>query len=187
MKEKILKLLEKANITQEELAKNIGVRPSAITWWLNGRSKPSAKNIYKLAQYFKVPIEYFYLLDFIDTPINNYKSGQSINNIVIEEISTINIGLKMEKEIYYIYYVQKEDDTVRFEVGTKLTINVKEEIKNDDIVIIKIKKNKRHLIRKIIIGEDQIVLINKDFEIIKKSDIECMYLIERYENKTRNN
>ncbi len=49
-------LLKKANITQEQLAKKLGVKQQTISAWVNGNSKPKLAMLPKLAKVFNVSI-----------------------------------------------------------------------------------------------------------------------------------
>ena len=46
--------IEKNNIGQRELARNIGVSPSLVCDWCNGRAYPRMDKIQLLADYFKI-------------------------------------------------------------------------------------------------------------------------------------
>lgn len=52
-------LRDKAGVTDYEVAKQTGVSTSTLTNWKYGRYVPKANKIKKIAEYFKVPIEYF--------------------------------------------------------------------------------------------------------------------------------
>ena len=52
-------LRDKAGVTDYEVAKQTGVSTSTLTNWKYGRYVPKADKIKKIAEYFKMPIEYF--------------------------------------------------------------------------------------------------------------------------------
>lgn len=56
-KNKLAQFRKKAGLTQKELAKELGVAQSSITYWENGERTPSAKSAQKIANYFNVPLE----------------------------------------------------------------------------------------------------------------------------------
>lgn len=59
MLEKTLKYLRKENgITQEELAKAIGVTTSMVGMYETGARKPSYEVLFKISEYFDVSIDY---------------------------------------------------------------------------------------------------------------------------------
>lgn len=57
--QKYADLRDKAGVTDYEVAKQTGVSTSTLTNWKYGRYVPKADKIKKLADYFKMPIEYF--------------------------------------------------------------------------------------------------------------------------------
>lgn len=57
MYEKFAELLVKNNKTAYAVAKETGIAQSVLSDWKNGRSKPKADKLKKIADYFKVPIE----------------------------------------------------------------------------------------------------------------------------------
>ncbi|MCM1306382.1 MAG: helix-turn-helix domain-containing protein [Bacteroides sp.] len=56
--ERLKELLKIYNITQYGLAKQIGISPSAICNWLNGKKEPSIESLWKLSDFFDVSIDY---------------------------------------------------------------------------------------------------------------------------------
>lgn len=57
MYEKFAELLVKNNKTAYAVAKETGIAQSVLSDWKNGRSKPKADKLKKIADYFKVPME----------------------------------------------------------------------------------------------------------------------------------
>ena len=54
------KITASKNIDAKVICQDIGVREGTFSRWMNGKMKPGANNLNKLAQYFKVPINYFF-------------------------------------------------------------------------------------------------------------------------------
>lgn len=59
MYEKIQTLLDKQGITAYRLSKETKIPYTCLVDWKQGRSKPKADKLLKLANYFNVPIEFF--------------------------------------------------------------------------------------------------------------------------------
>jgi len=57
--EKFQKLLDKSNKTAYQVAQETGVSTATLSNWKNGNYVPKIDKIKILADYFKVPIEYF--------------------------------------------------------------------------------------------------------------------------------
>lgn len=56
--QRILHLIDLANITAKTLTEKAGLSQSAISEWKKGKAKPSADALVRIAEYFEVPIEY---------------------------------------------------------------------------------------------------------------------------------
>ena len=56
--EKIIELRKKKGITQEELAKNIGVTFSCVALWETKKRKINVNYLKKIAKYFDVSLDY---------------------------------------------------------------------------------------------------------------------------------
>lgn len=51
-------LIREENTTNAKVAKAIGVDKSLISYWVKGKSQPTADNIIKLCEYFNVSADY---------------------------------------------------------------------------------------------------------------------------------
>ena len=51
-------LIKNEKLTQMQLAKAIGVGQSSVSDWLNSKSEPSVENLWKLADFFDVSVDY---------------------------------------------------------------------------------------------------------------------------------
>lgn len=63
--EKLEKLLKERGIKAAELSRQTGVTTQALSAWKNGTYTPKADKIQKIAEYFEVPVSYFYEEDII--------------------------------------------------------------------------------------------------------------------------
>ncbi len=63
MKTRIKEFRVKFNMTQEELAKKVGVRRETIVFLEKGKYNPSLKLAYKIAKVFNVRIEDIFIFD----------------------------------------------------------------------------------------------------------------------------
>jgi len=63
MKTRIKELRARANLTQAELARLVGVRRETIVFLDKGQYNPSLKLAYSIARVFKLPIEEVFLFD----------------------------------------------------------------------------------------------------------------------------
>ena len=89
MYEKVEKLMEEKGVKVADVAKATGISSSVFTDWKKGRYTPKADKLYALAQYFDVPMEYF----FDDSDQLNYYYEK-----IQERISTYLKGI--EKPVY---------------------------------------------------------------------------------------
>ena len=56
---KYIELRDKKGATDYVVAKETGVNKSTFSDWKSGRSNPKIEKLYKIAQFFGVPVEYF--------------------------------------------------------------------------------------------------------------------------------
>lgn len=54
LKDRLIRLLNQKQLSQTQLAERIGVSRQAVQFWTSGRSEPTGKNLYKLADFFEV-------------------------------------------------------------------------------------------------------------------------------------
>lgn len=69
--QKIKQLRKAHKLTQEELAKILDVKPTAVSAWELGRNKPLMDKLDMIAHYFGVPISYFFEENEIKGPKNH--------------------------------------------------------------------------------------------------------------------
>lgn len=60
MYDKVEKLMQEKGVKVADVAKATGISSSVFTDWKKGRYTPKADKLYALAQYFDVPMEYFF-------------------------------------------------------------------------------------------------------------------------------
>ncbi len=60
MYEKFEKLLKERNVKAVDVSRHTGVTTQALSAWKNGNYTPKADKIQKIADYFEVPVGYFY-------------------------------------------------------------------------------------------------------------------------------
>lgn len=59
MYEKFAHLLEETHKTAYQVSKDTGIATATLTEWKNGTYSPKVDKLMILADYFKVPLEYF--------------------------------------------------------------------------------------------------------------------------------
>lgn len=76
-----LKLLRtQRKLTADELSKHIGVSPNSIFNWEANRRKPDIDTLKIVADYFKVPIDYF--MTGSTEPVKDYEIPNKVNDFV---------------------------------------------------------------------------------------------------------
>lgn len=60
MYEKYAKLRDEKGVTDYAVAKNTGIEASTLSRWKVGAYKPKVEKMLKIADYFGVPLDYFY-------------------------------------------------------------------------------------------------------------------------------
>lgn len=56
--QRIKDLMKSEKLTQMQLARALGVGQSSISDWINAKSEPSIENLWKLADFFDVSVDY---------------------------------------------------------------------------------------------------------------------------------
>lgn len=72
MYSKFLKLLEERHVTAYKVGKDTGIASATLSDWKNGKSTPKKEKMQKIADYFNVPLSYFYGVETTElTPQEN--------------------------------------------------------------------------------------------------------------------
>ena len=58
IKDMILKLMIKHDMTQTDFAHRMGVRPSLVTYWVSGQRKPQVDTVKKMCKVFNVSADW---------------------------------------------------------------------------------------------------------------------------------
>lgn len=101
----LIKLLKLNNLTQKQLADKIKVKQQIVNRWVNNKALPTTKNLDKLAEFFSVPVSYFYNENqnnnsgIINNGNNNNNSINSNNNQRLEFLEEKIKRLELEIEL----------------------------------------------------------------------------------------
>ena len=82
MYEKFKKLMDNKGVKASEVSKATKISTSTLTDWKKGRYEPKADKLQKIADYFGVPISYFY--DDVDKAWEEHK--ESIDYIMTDDL-----------------------------------------------------------------------------------------------------
>lgn len=55
---RLKELLSLYNLSQYGLAKQLGISPSTVCNWLNGKKEPSIESLWKIADFFDVSVDF---------------------------------------------------------------------------------------------------------------------------------
>lgn len=100
MYEKVERLMQEKGVKASDVAKAIGISSSVFTDWKKGRYTPKADKLYAIAQYFGVPMEYFFdedaLIDKIQSNLKTIlKRSLSIVSQPETDATTANMPMKL--------------------------------------------------------------------------------------------
>lgn len=98
--QKIKELRQENNLTQEELAEQLGVSPQAISRWENSTTYPDITLLPIIANMFDVTIDY--LLD-----MDSYKMKEELKNIIEQDDKFANQGKVKERENLLLQSLKK--------------------------------------------------------------------------------
>ncbi len=89
--ERLKELRNRCNLSQNELAKKMGVQRATVNAWEMGISFPNAQSLVLLAKYFKVSVDYLLGYnddDMIDVSELNDKEKKLIYDMITYMLST---------------------------------------------------------------------------------------------------
>lgn len=100
MFDKIELLLEKHNMTLNKLSKEVGLPYMTLKNWKTRGSSPRLENVKKIADYFEVPVEYFFEDDSenLDQSINIKITDSTLNNSEVTGIKNNFVSSKKQDE-----------------------------------------------------------------------------------------
>lgn len=119
MYEKLKVLLEERGISAYQLCKEIGEPSGMITNWKAGRYTPKQDKIQKIADFFGVPLAYFY-----DDAEENYYIDKDTREIA-EEIRT-------NKELKLLFSASKDASPEDLKTVHQMLLALKRKEKHDD-------------------------------------------------------
>lgn len=95
---KIEELLKSHNMTLNKLSKTVGLPYMTLKNWKLRGSSPRLENVKKIADYFEVPVEYFFEDDRenLDQNINIKITDSTLNNSEVTGIKSITSSAKDE-------------------------------------------------------------------------------------------
>lgn len=116
--QKIIALLNEKKITQKALAKYLGIQLNTISGWLSGKHKISLKNIYKIANYLDVSVDY--LLGLQEAKTQDKDLSFICEYLNLDEQLVMGIKRLTEKPFYreMIEYLMKNDSASSNVVNT---------------------------------------------------------------------
>lgn len=93
-KERLKELREDHNLNQRQFAEKLGMARSTISAYEKGSIEPSIKTLFRIADVFKLPLDYFY--STLEMPIAEYRG--SIRAAVISKIpADTDIAAELER------------------------------------------------------------------------------------------
>ncbi|MED1419056.1 XRE family transcriptional regulator [Bacillus smithii] len=154
----IKRLRKEHNLTQEDLAKILNVRPTAVSAWESGRNKPLIDKVNMMAQYFGVPTSYFFTNESkslksktVDESLMTYGIKETVSLPIVGRISCGNgiIGYE-DIEGYettpkdwlnggeYFYLRAKGDSMINARImdGDLLLIRRQDDVENGEIAAV---------------------------------------------------
>lgn len=126
MYEKFKRLLDANNVTPYKVAKETGIATTTFTEWKKGNYTPKKDKIQKIADYFGVPISYFYEEQTFEVSAGNgrinddFGDGRIINDE--PEYSTVRIcGDSMypslhDGDLVKVHHIQSNDTNIKYAI-----------------------------------------------------------------------
>lgn len=189
--QKIKQLRKAHKLTQEELAKILDVKPTAVSAWELGRNKPLMDKLDMMAHYFGVPISYF----FEENQIK--RSKNHIHFVKLPIVGTISCGNGViayeDIEDYedvprswlnggeYFFLRAKGDSMINARImdGDLLLIRRQDDVENGDIAAVLI--DDEAVLKRVYKTDDTIILQSENPAykpiILRKDDMKNIRII----------
>ncbi|SFA56904.1 repressor LexA [Parageobacillus thermantarcticus] len=189
--QKIKQLRKAHKLTQEELAKILDVKPTAVSAWELGRNKPLMDKLDMIAHYFGVPISYFFEENEIKGPKNH------IYFVKLPIVGTISCGngviayedIEGYEEVprswlnggEYFFLRAKGDSMINARImdGDLLMIRRQDDVENGDIAAVLI--DGEAVLKRVYKSDDTIILQSENPAykpiILRKDDMKNIRII----------
>lgn len=128
----IKKLRSEKNLTQQQLAEEIGVSKSTVAMWETGDRKPSRELLEQVADYFNVDMDYLYGRTCIrkarlfDEDGNEYVSKEHLNHFIDDETREIAQEIKDNPDIRTLFDVSRKAKPEDLRIVTNLLLDLLE-------------------------------------------------------------
>lgn len=151
--DKINSLVETSKLSVRQFELQVGLSISSINAWRNGKANPSAKALEKIANYFNLPISYFYeehydsdrtkfpTADILRLPVL-YTVSAGFNHEIIEnddceiqEIPSSIIGGYKENELF-VFSVSGDSMFPKFLDGDRVLVARTPSVSSGDIAVV---------------------------------------------------
>lgn len=185
---KIKEAMFTADVTQEELAKRLGVTQGVITHWVTGRKIPTIESLQRIAEALELPLEYFIKQEEKDKPLKMATSEIMLIPILGTSSATNEKFILEEKEGFLPItksnnkqfaikvegdcMVDPKDPANSIYNGNYVIVDPEASVSNGDVVLARISKD-YSTIKRIFIKENCIKLIPdnpKCKTLIRKKD-----------------
>lgn len=100
---KLLELRKNHGLSQKKLADELGVAQSSINYWEKGQRTPSFNVVQKIADYFRIPVNYFYddwQLPSEALPAGMVKIGDGDNAFMVDPIEFVEHFNNVAKQVH---------------------------------------------------------------------------------------
>lgn len=128
----IKKLRSEKNLTQKQLAEEIGVSKSTVAMWETGDRKPSRELLEQVADYFNVDMDYLYGRTYIrkarlfDEDGNEYINKEHLNHFIDDETREIAQEIKDNPDIRTLFDVSRKAKPEDLRIVTNLLLDLLE-------------------------------------------------------------
>lgn len=128
----IKKLRSEKNLTQKQLAEEIGVSKSTVAMWETGDRKPSRELLEQVADYFNVDMDYLYGRTCIrkarlfDEDGNEYVNKEHLNHFIDDETREIAQEIKDNPDIRTLFDVSRKAKPEDLRIVTNLLLDLLE-------------------------------------------------------------
>lgn len=121
LSERLKELRKKKQLTQKELAEEIGVKQNSYSDWENGKSEPNVDTILKLSQTLNTSVDY--LLGAVNFDSKNIPTKEEYNSFTDEQIIQFKSDMSKQAKLgnrLLTYVLARDNENVRQLLGLSL-------------------------------------------------------------------
>lgn len=175
--ENLQKLLNERKVDQSELARYLGISNASVSYWLSGEKYPRIDKIQKIADFFNIPKSQLteeYPSTLMELSMNSPYIGCLFDGELVELDKYVlgeNLEFNDTQLNRHFFYLKVQNDSMEPTIPNQsyVLIRKQNEVKNGDIVAVRINSSSEITIMRVRHKEDNVMYLapdNPNYEVI---------------------